>query len=550
MLRAFACITFAAVSASVLFGQSNDTKPTFDLADVHSSPHTTNANPFVTGGVLRLGRYDLRKATMLDLITMAYGMDPQMVLGGPNWLETDRFDIVAQAPQGTPPETVKLMVQNLLAERFKLELHKDNKPVPAYALTVAKGKHKLKEADGKGVPGCQGVPQKPEPGTVPLNVVSCHAMSTEALAQTLRGMGGDYVTSPVIDMTGLKGNWDFELKWTGRAQLPRAGSDGISFFDAVEKQLGLKLELQKAPAPVLVVDRVNQKPTENSPEVAKALPPPPLAEFEVADVKLSEPDTQPNGRIQPGGRLDLQGLTLKMLLNIAWNINDDELLAGAPKWADSTRYTILAKTSTATSGTANAQQIDIDDLRLMLRALLADRLKLATHYEDRPVTAYTMMAAKPKLTKADPANRTGCKEANALAKDPRNSNPGLSRLVTCLNISMPQFAEELQRVAPGYIHTPVLDATSIQGNFDITLSFSTAGFIQQGAGGGGRGGAGAGDGGQASGAGVGPASASDPSGGLSLFDAMNKQLGLNLEKQKRPMPVLVIDHVEEKPTDN
>jgi uncharacterized protein (TIGR03435 family) len=351
-----------------------------------------------------------------------------------------------------------------------------------------------------------------------------------------------YLTSPVVDSTGLKGNWDFDLKWNGRAQLPQAGADGISIFDAIDRQLGLKLELQKAPGPVIVVDSVNQKPTANPPGLKEALPPSPLAEFDVADVKLSMPDARPYGRIQPGGRLDLQGFTLKMLINIAWDINDDEMLAGAPKWLDSTRYSVLAKTSSATSGPAGAMQIDIDDVRLMLRALLVERFKLATHTEDRPVSAYTLMAAKPKLAKADPENRTGCKESVALPKDPRNASPALSRLVTCQNITMAQFADQLQRVAPGYIHNPVVDGTGIEGNFDLTLSFSTAGFLQNG-GGGGRGG----DGGQTSGA---APAASDPSGGLSLFDAVNKQLGLKLEMQKRPMPVLVIDHVEEKPTDN
>jgi uncharacterized protein (TIGR03435 family) len=155
---------------------------------------------------------------------------------------------------------------------------------------------------------------------------------------------------------------------------------------------------------------VNQKPTDDPSGLAQSLPPPPPAEFEVADIKPSMPGTNVNGRLQPGGRLDLQGFTLKMLINLAWDINDDEMLAGAPKWLDSTRYNLLAKTSTAVTGPANAMQIDIDDLRLMLRALLVERFKLATHYEDRPVSAYTLTAAKPKLTKADPLNRTGWKE--------------------------------------------------------------------------------------------------------------------------------------------
>jgi uncharacterized protein (TIGR03435 family) len=541
MMRAFAGISFVALLSGVVFGQSTETTPRFEAADVHVRARTTNPNPFMTGGVLRGGRYDLRNATMVDLIRTAYGVDPDSVLGGPNWLETDRFDVIAKAPPSTSSETVKVMLQALLADRFKLTLHKDTKPIPTYALTVGKGKQNMKEASGQGTPGCQPQPPNPAPGAIPYVAVSCHGITMEAFAQILRGFAGDYLNSPVIDLTALKGSWDADVKWTPRVLLPRAGSDGITVFDAVDQQLGLKLDLQKAPAPVIVVDSVNQKPADNPSGVAQNLPPPPPAEFEVADIKPSKPDTNPMGRIQPGGRLDLQGFTLKMLVTLAWDINDDEMLAGAPKWLDSTRFNLLAKTASAVSGPAGAQQIDIDDLRLMLRALLVDRFKLATHTEDRPVSAYTLVAARPKLTKADPSNRTGWKEGPAPdAKDPRNASPILSRLVTCRNMTMAQFADDLQRMAPGYIHSPVLDSTGIDGAWDFTFNFTPAGLLQ---GAGGRGG----DAGQPAG---GAPAASDPSGGLSLFDAVSKQLGLKLEMHKRVMPVLVIDHVEEKPTDN
>jgi uncharacterized protein (TIGR03435 family) len=216
------------------------------------------------------------------------------------------------------------------------------------------------------------------------------------------------------------------------------------------------------------------------------------------------------------------------------------LIAEGPKALDS-RYDIIAKVS---SGPASAQQIDFDTVRLMLRALLVDRFKLKTHTEDRPVSAYTLLAAKPKLTKADPSNRTGCKEGPApAAKDPRNANPVLSRLVSCQNMTMAQFADRLQGLASGYIHAPVADDTKIDGAWDFSFNFSPIGALQGG--GGDRGG----DAGPSAGAG-GALAASEPSGALSLLDALPKQLGLKLELQKRPMPVFVIDHVEEKPTDN
>jgi uncharacterized protein (TIGR03435 family) len=103
---------------------------------------------------------------------------------------------------------------------------------------------------------------------------------------------------------------------------------------------------------------------------------------------------------------------------------------------------------------------------------------------------------------------------------------------------MAQFAEDLTRIAGGYIKVPVADATGLDGAWDFTLSFSGINVLQ-----------GRGRGGDAATAAAGGApGASDPTGGLSLFDAVQRQLGLKLELRKRPMPVLVIDHIEEKPS--
>lgn len=547
-MRALALLVLIGLLLRTAFGQLALTvsTPAFETADVHASAHTTNPNPFMTGGVLRGGRYDLRRATMVDLIRIAYGVDPDSVLGGPSWLETDRFDVIAKVPAETSPETIKLMLQALLADRFKLVLHNDTKPMPAFVLTLGKGKPKLKEADGSGNTGCQPQQQKPDPGTIPYAMISCHNLTMEQFARNLRFMAGAYMTNPVIDSTGLKGSWDFDLKWTGRAQLGQAGGDGISIFDAVDKQLGLKLEAQKVPSPVLIVDSVNQKPTDNPPGVTQSLPPAPPAEFEVAVIKPSAADGQLMFRVLPSGQVDLQGVPLKMLIAFAWNFEfatTNDMIVGAPKFLDSARFDIKAKASVgASTGPTIAPPIDIDDLRLMLRALLADRFKLATHTEDRPVTAYNLVVVKPKLKPADPANRTSFKEGpGADGKDPRNTNPTLSRLVTFQNMTMAQFADVLQKIAPGYIHSPVLDATGLEGAWDFTLSFSGSNLLQGAP-------ARGGDSGQQP-PGAAP-TASDPNGAVSIFDAVSKQLGLKLEEKKRAVSVLVIDHVEEKPTDN
>jgi uncharacterized protein (TIGR03435 family) len=115
----------------------------------------------------------------------------------------------------------------------------------------------------------------------------------------------------------------------------------------------------------------------------------------------------------------------------------------------------------------------------MIRALIVERFKMDAHMENRPVNAYTLMATKPKLKKADPTTRTKWQEgALPDSKSGKNANPSLGRLVTCQNVTMAQFAELLPGIAPGYLHTEVLDGTGLEGGWDFTFSFSPMGVLQ------------------------------------------------------------------------
>lgn len=548
MKRALACVSFLALICCATFSQSTEAPTKFDLADVHVSQKTAGFQ-FFNGGVLSHGRYLAKYATMLDLISAAYGVDNEKVQGGPSWLENDHFDVIAKAPASTTPETVKPLLQALLAERFKLVVHNDTKPMPVFVLTTGKGKPKLKEAASATDSGCVPTtdPPNPQPPAPFVIIATCHNMSMEQFAPLLRQYAGGYLTNPVVDSTGLKGNWDFEFKWSPRNLAATAGADGISIFDAMDKQLGLKLEAQKSPQPVIVVDSVNEKPTENSPEVTASLPPAPPAEFEVAVIKPSPPDAKPGGNIS-GGQVSLQATPLKFLIAFAWNLNpnDKEQMAGAPKWLDTAKWDILAKTSAdvaatpAGSGAGTTPQIDIDDLRHMLQVLLIERFNMKVHMEDREISAYTLTAVNPKMKKADSTNRSGCKEGPGPdGKDPRTTTPVLARLMNCQNMTMAQFAEALPLQVGGYIFSPVKDATGLEGAYDFVLSFSPVGLLNPGA--------------NNTTVPTAPSdanSAPDPSGALSLFDAIYKQLGLKLEKQKRMAPVLVMDHIDEKPTAN
>lgn len=545
MPRTLFSVSLVAILASLAPGQ---TRPVFQAADVHASVVKVT-NTAMRGGYLSGSSYIIHRATMVDLIRTAYAVDAEQVVGGPSWLEWDRYDVNAKAPANTTPENARLMLQNLLADRFKLAVHRDTRPLPVFVLSQGKSKPKMKAADGKGKRGCEvDPPSPPSPDEIPLNVAHCRSISMAAFAPLLRFLGNAYLTSPVLDSTGLSGEWDFDLKWTSRGLLGLAGADGISISDAVDRQLGLKLEEGKAPAPVIVVDSVNEKPAPNPSNTAALLPPPPPAEFEVADIRPSPPDATPApGGLRPGGRYEQHNVPLFLLIDLAYNVGPAEvdrgMVLGAPKWLTgfSPSFDLVAKVAVVTGGNQYNQQIDDDDLAAMLRSLLADRFKMKVHTEDRPMDAYTLVADKPKLKAADPSNRTGCKMDRPLPPGPDGPPPAR---VTCLNITMEQFAEQLRMIAPVYLNYPVENASGLTGAYDFTLTFSR---IPPGRGGGG-GGRGGGKGAPAP-ARIGDG-ASDPSGGVSLFDAVQKQLGLKLESHKRSEPVFVIDHIEEKPTDN
>lgn len=520
-------------------GQSVATDtPAFEVVDVHI--HPARLTPFSFGGGIVGDKFVLRNATIIELITAAYGVDGDRVIGGPAWLDTDRFDVIARAATNTSPATMKLMLQGVLAERFKLVIHSDVKAMPAYVLKLGKGKPKLKESDGTGSAGCEAQKQNPATGSQQFLEFSCRNVTMETFAQNLHELAKGYLTKPVVDSTGLRGAWDFDVEWMPLAALPYAAHDAVSVFDAMDKQLGLQLELQTSPLPVLVVDSLNEKPTENSPEVAKAFPLAPPREFEVAVIKPSLPDARVRIVTNRLDEIELGGISLKWMVGFAWGT----AVAETPKWMDSDKFELRAKSPGATW--TDTEPLETDDLQRMLRALLIERFKLVVHTEERPQDVYALVAEKPgdkpKFERADPLLRSGCKdEPGADGKDPRVTNPIRARLITCRNITMDQFARRLLAFSQGSIQEPIVNATGIEGSWTMTLSF-TPGYLAASL---------ARPAEPASGDSGGPsAGASEPSGALTIFDALSKQLGLKLELRKIPRPLLVIDHAEQKPTGN
>ena len=559
LIRSLAAVSLVTLSSIRSFAQSapaspsNDPQvssapspaPKFQAADVHASPHI--ADPWTDGPHLEGDRYVIYQATMADLIANAYSLDADNVQGGPSWLEFNRYDIVAKTvPTATSAEQ-KLMLKAVLADRFNLMADNGTAPMPAYVLKPGKDTPKMKPSDGNGDAKCDYQPTPP--GQPPQIAFTCHNQTMEGLAQLLRNTrGGGYLDKTVVDETGLKGSFDFDLKWTPNAARDQASA--VTIFDALDAQLGLKLALETAPRPVLIVDGVDESPAPNPPGTAESLPPLPLPEFEVSVVTPSKPDTRSNGDFGRGG-LQVNALTLRDLITVTWDLNDSNkgVIVNEPPWLNKDRWDIVAKWSSEDDEAANrAPNSDFRQFQQMMRALLADRFALKAHIEERPGTAYNLVAVSPKLTPADPKSRTRCKEGPGPdGKDPRIANPILNRLLTCQNMTVAQLGVQLQSVAGGYIYDTVLDKTGLKGSYDFTLSFTAIGRLNANAAspppstsGGSS---------QSSAASTDPV-ASDPNGGVSLFDAVKRQLGLKLEQEKRPVPVLVIDHIEETPTPN
>jgi uncharacterized protein (TIGR03435 family) len=207
----------------------------------------------------------------------------------PKWVATDRFDIQARAEGNPTKDQMRLMMQSLLADRFKLALHFETREVPVLALTLVKsGKTGPKLRPHSEGPACDAPVPLPEPrssaGAIDVFPSRCDVYMLESKPNHMNQAGSRNTTMdllaaslpslaalgrPVVDQTGLTGMFDFTIEWTPESnspQLPNADgqtdSQGPTFLEAVHEQLGLKLEATKAPIRTLVIDHV-ERPSEN-----------------------------------------------------------------------------------------------------------------------------------------------------------------------------------------------------------------------------------------------------------------------------------------------
>jgi uncharacterized protein (TIGR03435 family) len=478
------------------------------------------------------GHYELRNATLTDLIRTAWSVGAENIVGGPAWMEVSRFDITVAASQQSQKSTLR----ELLKERFALVVRNGSRDLPAWAIAAGR-KPQLEKAEGTETSGCTLERAVPYSRSAPVRFV-CGNITMGAFATALakvREASGYIFNYPVLDRTGIEGAWNFTLKWSPRNIYFRtaAGRETISLPDAFESQLGLKLSMVKAPTPVLVVEHAVAPRVKDSPASAP--------QFEVASVKPTDPKTQgadcSSVRVEPGGRVRID-MTLKGLIAESFGDISPDRIAGGAKLTNPTCWQIVAKAPVENGGAAGWNGpvwngLDIDSMRKMLGALLAERFKLMTHTEDRPVEGYAITSGGAKLRKADPVNRPGCSEGPGVdAKDPRILNPVASRLITCRNMTLAQFAAELNKEV--FRSRPLGDRSGIQGRYDFTINFSPTSVFGNVA--------------------FPDANANElpsiPDGAISILEALKGQLGLKLEAAKVTAPVLVVDSVEEAPTEN
>ena len=249
---------------------------TFEVASVKRN---------ISGGRLQFqplpGRLNATNVTMRFVIRQAYRVPEARIVGGPSWLDTDKFDIVAKAPSGAATKTddIRAMLRTLLDERFSLKVHTEGREMPVYVLRVARGDRKLGPNMRESGTDCSG-----RSATMAAGRVQCGILVSQGPADaSLRGGGttltefvrllGDFLDRPLVDETGLAGRFDLELQFSAvKSSLPGeavpgglgAGTPGETpvVFTAIQEQLGLKLESQRRVTQVYVIDQVSV-PSEN-----------------------------------------------------------------------------------------------------------------------------------------------------------------------------------------------------------------------------------------------------------------------------------------------
>jgi uncharacterized protein (TIGR03435 family) len=159
----------------------------------------------MTSALLPNGRYEIRDATMAELIETAWGISAEEIVGGPSWLESERFDVTAKVPAGAERANPGLMLRSLLMERFQLKAETESREIPVFGLVRSGDPVKLREEEAPGPSNCR----RSSGGTPGSIVMTCRDTTMAELARRVRGWAPGMIDRPVVDLTGLAGAWDF-----------------------------------------------------------------------------------------------------------------------------------------------------------------------------------------------------------------------------------------------------------------------------------------------------------------------------------------------------
>jgi uncharacterized protein (TIGR03435 family) len=227
------------------------------------------------------GQYTAANVTVKMLIRAAYGIKLFQISGGPGWMDSDLFDIAAKTDPSVDMNQTRLMLQSLLAKRFQLVIRRDTREMPVYALAVAKNGPKFKESnesdpniiDLGGRDNTAGAPRRPQVTKIRRGLLVAQEAPMAGFAVQL----SDFLGRIVLDKTGLMGKYDLKLEWQPDENqvamfqamgvpegfgAPAPDPMGPSVFAALQEQLGLKLESEKGPVELFVIERV-ERPSAN-----------------------------------------------------------------------------------------------------------------------------------------------------------------------------------------------------------------------------------------------------------------------------------------------
>ena len=236
-----------ALAAAVLFAQPRDARPAFEAANLKPDTTRTSSSSHSTPGQLLISNRSIKQ-----LVEGAFGAKPYQVTG-PDWMQDIHFDLSGKYPSDSKPADRPAMLRTLLEDRFKLAVHHESKELPGYALMPAKGGFKLK-------------PVEPGPNSSNINggaIVTWKAtrMSMADVAELL----ARYLKLLVVDKSAIEGVYDFEVRWS-EDDNSRGVDAAAARFDALTEaiaKVGLRLQAQKVPVDLIVVDHVERAPSEN-----------------------------------------------------------------------------------------------------------------------------------------------------------------------------------------------------------------------------------------------------------------------------------------------